>query len=80
MHEEGRLLTLRVDWGRGQLPDPEGEAGGAAGPNWLTGVPGAGVLTGLLVSVETGATKLWALLLLLLLLLMTFWTFEAGTP
>ena len=51
---EGKY-TLRVVWGRGHEGAP-GEAGGAAGPFRLTGVPGAGVVMGLLVSEETGAT------------------------
>lgn len=70
----GAALTFRVDWGRGQPGLPEGEAGGAAGPNWLTGVPGAGVVMGLLTRDDTGATNCGAgaaLLLLLLLLLIT---------
>ena len=60
-----------MDCGRGHWGAP-GEAGGAAGPNWLMGAPGVeGVLTGSLVREETGATSVGALLLLLLLLLFT---------
>ena len=61
-----------MDCGRGHWGAP-GEAGGAAGPNWLMGAPGVeGVLTGSLVREETGATSVGALLLLLLLLLLLF--------